>query len=423
MRLGQLHPKLIDLGLDRTYALLEKLGSPHLDLPPVIHIAGTNGKGSTLAFIRAILEHNGQTAHVYSSPHLVRFNERIRLAGRLIDDDALADLLEQVEDKNSGTDITFFEVTTAAAMLAFAQTPADFTLLETGLGGRMDSTNVIDQPLVTIISPIAKDHEHFLGNTITAIAGEKAGIMKPNVPVISAHQHPEAAAVLRKYAETLGCPFWQMGEDFAINEQPDGGFILNWQDQQITCPAPALMGAHQRENAALAAVAVMLASPQISISAIKDGIEAADWPARIQALKTGRLIIRTPKGQQIWLDGAHNRHGAVALARSLQQIHMGKWVMIAGALNTRPAADFLNALKPLLQHLITITIPDQEASLGADELCQTAMELGLAATAAPDLTTAIDLAVSHSNGEMPIIIGGSLYLSGHVLTENETQPQ
>ncbi len=423
MRLGQLHPKLIDLGLDRTYALLEKLGSPHLDLPPVIHIAGTNGKGSTLAFIRAILEHNGQTAHVYSSPHLVRFNERIRLAGRLIDDDALADLLEQVEDKNSGTDITFFEVTTAAAMLAFAQTPADFTLLETGLGGRMDSTNVIDHPLVTIISPIAKDHEHFLGNTITAIAGEKAGIMKPNVPVISAHQHPEAAAVLRKYAETLGCPFWQMGEDFAINEQPDGGFILNWQDQQITCPAPALMGAHQRENAALAAVAVMLASPQISISAIKDGIAAADWPARIQALKTGRLIIRTPKGQQIWLDGAHNRHGAEALARSLQQIHMGKWVMIAGALNTRPAADFLNALKPLLQHLITITIPDQEASLGADELCQTAMELGLAATAAPDLTTAIDLAVSHSNGEMPIIIGGSLYLSGHVLTENETQPQ
>ena len=207
MRLGQLHPKLIDLGLDRTYALLEKLGSPHLDLPPVIHIAGTNGKGSTLAFIRAILEHNGQTAHVYSSPHLVRFNERIRLAGRLIDDDALADLLEQVEDKNSGTDITFFEVTTAAAMLAFAQTPADFTLLETGLGGRMDSTNVIDQPLVTIISPIAKDHEHFLGNTITAIAGEKAGIMKPNVPVISACQHPEAAAVLHKHAKTLGCPF------------------------------------------------------------------------------------------------------------------------------------------------------------------------------------------------------------------------
>ena len=422
-RLGQLHPKLIDLGLDRTYALLEKLGSPHLNLPPVIHIAGTNGKGSTLAFIRAMLEHNGQTAHVYSSPHLVRFNERIRLAGRLIDDDTLADLLEHVEDKNGGTDITFFEVTTAAAMFAFAKTPADFTLLETGLGGRMDSTNVIDQPIVTIISPIAKDHEHFLGNTITAIAAEKAGIMKPNVPVISACQHPEAAAVLHKHAKTLGCPFWQMGEDITINEHPDGGFILNWQDHKIDCPAPGLMGAHQRENAALAAVAAMLASPKISISAIKDGIAAADWPARIQALKTGRLINRCPKGQQIWLDGAHNRHGAEALAQSLKQIHSSKWVMIAGALNTRPAADFLSALKPLLQHLITITIPDQEASLDADELCQTAMQLGIAATATPDLTTAIDLAVSHSNGALPIIIGGSLYLSGHVLTENETYPQ
>ncbi|MGB2097354.1 MAG: bifunctional folylpolyglutamate synthase/dihydrofolate synthase, partial [Candidatus Puniceispirillales bacterium] len=208
MRLGQLHPKLIDLGLDRTFALLEKCGNPHLALPPVIHIAGTNGKGSTLAFIRAMLEQHGKSAHVYSSPHLVRFNERIRLSGALIEDDALADLLEEVEIKNAGAEVTFFEVTTAAAMLAFSRINADYTLLETGLGGRMDSTNVIEQPAVAIISPIARDHEHFLGNNISAIAREKAGIMKQGVPVISAAQHPDAEAVLRDHARSLHCPFW-----------------------------------------------------------------------------------------------------------------------------------------------------------------------------------------------------------------------
>jgi dihydrofolate synthase/folylpolyglutamate synthase len=423
MRLGQLHPKLIDLGLDRTFALLEKCGHPHLALPPVIHIAGTNGKGSTLAFIRAMLEQHGKSVHVYSSPHLVRFNERIRLSGALIDDDALADLLEEVEMRNAGAEVTFFEVTTAAAMLAFSRTDADFILLETGLGGRMDSTNVIEQPAVTIISPIARDHEHFLGNSITAIAREKAGIMKLGVPVISAAQHPDAEAVLRNHAKSLDCPFWQLGTDITITMQEDGGFTLTWQEQSISCPAPLLKGQHQIENAALAAAAVMLVAPGISSSAIGKGVAKANWPARIQALKTGRLISRCPAGQKIWLDGAHNRHGAEALAKSLQDIDNRKWVMIAGALNTRPPADFLDALKPLLHHLITITIPDQEASLTAETLSQTATDLGIASSTATDLPRALDMATAITKGDMPLIIGGSLYLSGHVLTENETIPE
>lgn len=423
MRLGQLHPKLIDLGLDRTFALLEKCGNPHLALPPVIHIAGTNGKGSTLAFIRAMLEQHGKSAHVYSSPHLVRFNERIRLSGALIEDDALADLLEEVEIKNAGAEVTFFEVTTAAAMLAFSRINADYTLLETGLGGRMDSTNVIEQPAVAIISPIARDHEHFLGNNISAIAREKAGIMKQGVPVISAAQHPDAEAVLRDHARSLHCPFWQLGTDITITMQGENGFTLTWQDKTISCPAPELKGQHQIENAALAAAAVLLAAPDISSSAISKGVAMANWPARIQELSTGRLVSRCPAGQKIWLDGAHNRHGAEALAKSLQDINNGKWVMIAGALNTRPPADFLDALKPLLHHLITITIPDQEASLTAETLSQTATDLGIASTPATDLPRALDMAASITKGEMPLIIGGSLYLSGHVLTENETIPE
>jgi dihydrofolate synthase/folylpolyglutamate synthase len=421
-RLGQLHPKLIDLGLDRTYALLENCGQPHLNVPPVIHIAGTNGKGSTLAFIRAMLEQHGKSVHVYSSPHLVRFNERIRLAGTLIDDDALADLLEDVEARNNGAEVTFFEVTTAAAMLAFSRKYADFTLLETGLGGRMDSTNIIDHPKVTIISPIARDHEHFLGNTISAIAHEKAGIMKPGVPVISASQHPEAEAVLRDQARTLQCPFIHIGTDIQITHHEDNGFTLTWGDRVITCPAPQLQGDHQIDNAVLAAAAVMLAEPDITSAAIRSGVASANWPARIQPLTSGRLVDRCPAGQNIWLDGAHNRHGAEALVKSLTRINSGKWVMIAGALNTRPAADFLDALKPLLHHLIAITIPDQDASLTADALSQTATELGIASTPAPDLNSAIDIAMQLTNGDIPLIIGGSLYLSGHVLTENGTLP-
>jgi dihydrofolate synthase/folylpolyglutamate synthase len=424
LRLGQLHPKLIDLGLDRTFHLLEKLGHPHLAIPPQIHVAGTNGKGSTIAFLRAMLESANKKVHAYTSPHLVRFHERIRLAGQLIDDNALADLLEEVEGKNGSDVITFFEVTTAAAMLAFSRVKADLTLLETGLGGRTDSTNVITSPLVSIITPIARDHEHFLGTTITAIATEKAGIIKPSIPVISASQHPDAEAVLRQRSAELNSPFYMLEHEISYDNNTAGdGFHLTVEGQSLTAPSPGMIGPHQSDNAALAAAALMLTMPDIPQASIAAGIRSATWPARVQKLDQGKLVALCSKGQSIWLDGAHNRHGAAALAKSLKQIHDGKWVMIAGALNTRPPADFLNELKPLLEHLITITIPDQEASLTAQHLAETANELGISATPAQDIRAAIIIARDHSDkGKRPLIMGGSLYLSGYILKENGTLP-
>ena len=424
LRLGQLHPKLIDLGLDRTFSLLEKLGNPHLSIPPQIHVAGTNGKGSTIAFLRAMLEHAHKKVHAYTSPHLVRFHERIRLAGQLIGDDALADLLEEVEAKNGSDIITFFEVTTAAAMLAFSRINADVTLLETGLGGRNDSTNVIASPLATIITPIARDHEHFLGTTITAIATEKAGIIKPSVPVISAPQHPEAEAVLRQRSAELNSPFYYLGEDITYDRQGTSGeFRISVEGQDLTSPAPGMIGRHQSDNAALAASALILTMPEITPKSLLAGIQSASWPARVQKLDHGRLVALCPYGQSIWLDGAHNRHGAAALAKSLADIHNGKWVMIAGALNTRPPADFLNELKPLLHHLVTVTIPEQDASLTAEHLAETALQLGISANPAQSLDAAIAEASQHSeNGKRPLIMGGSLYLSGYILKENGSLP-
>jgi dihydrofolate synthase/folylpolyglutamate synthase len=424
LRLGQLHPKLIDLGLERTFHLLEKLGHPHLALPPQIHVAGTNGKGSTIAFLRAILESANKKVHAYTSPHLVRFHERIRLAGQLIDDDALADLLEEVESKNGSDSITFFEVTTAAAMLAFSRIAADVTLLETGLGGRTDSTNVISSPMVSIITPIDRDHEHFLGTSITAIATEKAGIIKPSVPVLSAPQHPDAEAVLRQRSAVLNSPFYMLGKEIAFEtDGSGGGFRLTVEGKNLTAPTPSMIGPHQSDNAALAAAAVMLTMPDIPPASIIAGIRSATWPARVQKLDQGRLVALCPQGQSIWLDGAHNRHGAAALAKSLVHIHNGKWVMIAGALNTRPPADFLKELKPLIHHLVTVTIPEQDASLSAEHLAETASQLGISASPANNIEAAIAEASDHSDhGNRPLIMGGSLYLSGYILKENGSLP-
>jgi len=423
LRLGQLHPKLIDLGLDRTFNLLEKLGNPHLSIPPQIHVAGTNGKGSTIAFLRAMLEHANNKVHAYTSPHLVRFHERIRLAGRLIDDDTLADLLEEVETKNGSDSITFFEVTTAAAMLAFSRIEADITLLETGLGGRTDSTNVISSPLISIITPIDRDHEHFLGTTINAIATEKAGIIKPSVTVISAHQHPEAEAVLRQRSKELNSSFYMLGKEVAFDHDQMGGFHITVEGQSLSSPAPTMIGPHQSDNAALAAAALMLTMPETPQFSILAGIRAATWPARVQKLDHGKLVALCTQGQSIWLDGAHNRHGAAALAKSLTHLHDGKWVMIAGALNTRPPADFLNELKPLIHHLVTIAIPEQDASLSAEHLAETASQLGISASPATDISAAIAQANHHNDqGNRPLIIGGSLYLSGYILKENGSLP-
>tara|TARA_X000000950_G_scaffold57420_2_gene69174 strand:- start:8631 stop:9974 length:1344 start_codon:yes stop_codon:yes gene_type:complete len=432
-RLARLHPKLIDLGLGRSLELLEKLGQPQHHLPPVIHLAGTNGKGSTLSFLRAMLEAEGKSIHAYTSPHLVRFHERIRLAGTLIDDQRLADLLEEVETVNGDEPMTFFEVTTAAAMLAFTRVEADYTLLETGLGGRMDSTNVVDQPLATVITPIARDHEHFLGNTLTAIAREKAGIMRAGVPVFCARQpHAEAMEELASQAEKIGANLLLSGRDFMISRD-DRGVTVQRGGREILIPRTGLNGPHQGDNAGLAAAVLMEVAPAISDAAIIRGAEAAYWPARVQHLTEGRLVeiantgnpdARNPgAGTPIWLDGAHNAHGAEALARSLDGMGKAPWVIVCGALNTRPPEEFLKPLSPLLCHAVTLAIPGNEASLSAQTMADAARANGLTAETATDILDAVEKAAAtaerHGGG---IIISGSLYLGGYALDANGTLP-
>lgn len=428
-RLAFLHPKLIDLGLERSFDLLARLQNPHHNLPPVIHVAGTNGKGSTIAFLRAMAEAAGLSTHTYTSPHLCRFNERIRLAGRLIDDAALADLLEEVETANGTANVTFFEVTTAAAMLNFARVPADLLLLETGLGGTLDSTNVVDKPLATIITPIARDHEHFLGNDIGEIALQKAGIMRPGIACFSAQQTSEVGAVLAAHAEQIKAPFYQAGIDFELSTSPNNArentsqIIID--GQVITLPAPSLPGLHQHQNAGLAAIAMRYALGSMgrgeNVIAVNDilakGTANAVWPGRVQQLKSGHLAEHWPDNQ-IWLDGAHNAHGAAALAATLPVIHKGKWNIICGALNTRDPAEFLAPLAGFAAKVRCLHIPGQDASLSADAMTSAATNLELDAAAATHIEGALDsLDPAH-----PVIICGSLYLAGHILVQNKTLP-
>ena len=417
-RLAQLHPKLIDLGLDRTFAILEKLGNPHQALPPTIHLAGTNGKGSTAAFLSALAQADDKRVHVYASPHLVRFHERIRLANHLISDADLLALLEEVEAANGGADITFFEVTTAAAMLAFSRVPADLLVLETGLGGKLDSTNVLDNPAATIITPIARDHEHFLGSDLAGIARQKAGIMRRDVPCLIAKQKPEVAEALREEAAIIGAPLFQAGIDFDWKAKTDGGFTLSMSGRDYALPAPALVGPHQIDNAALA-VAALLISGQISPSPEAfSGLTRAVWPARVQNISHGKLA-KLGQINTLILDGAHNAHGAQALKNSLADLSDQKWAVIFGALNTRPAAEFLAMIKPICAKLVCLTIPDQDAALSADELALEAQRLGIDASPAASLTQAMKAI----EGAEHAVICGSLYLGGHVLAENETLPE
>lgn len=419
-RLAVLHPKLIDLGLDRTHELLARLGNPHHSLPPVIHVAGTNGKGSVIALMRAMAEAAGLRVHVYASPHLCRFNERIRLAGTLIGDGALADLLEEVERANGDHPVTFFEVTTAAAFLVFSRVPADLLLLETGLGGALDSTNVLAAPAATVITPIARDHEHFLGSDLTGIAGQKAGIMRAGTPCLAAAQDEAALAGLTTHATQIGAPFRVIGHDIDWQRQEDDGLILDL-DGGITLPAPALRGAHQQANAALATAALVTALPAIPHSALADGIARAVWPGRLHPLPAGTLTALLDTA--VWIDGAHNAHGAAALAAALPKIDPGKWHFICGALDTRPAAEFLAQIAPLAASIHCVAIPDQPASLSAETLAMEASAVLAAARPAASVAGALQ-AIGAGSGadDRPVMICGSLYLAGHVLAANGTLP-
>ena len=417
-RLHALHPKLIDLSLERVHRLLSALGEPQRRLPPVVHVAGTNGKGSTVAYLRAMAEAAGLRVHAFTSPHLVRFAERIRLAGRLIGDDALAELLAQVEAANAGQPITFFEITAAAALKAFADTPADLCLVEVGLGGRFDATNVFDAPALSVITPVDHDHHEFLGDTLTQIAGEKAGVLKPGRPAVIARQPDEAMAVIDAQAERLGAPLIVAGRDFDAYLQA-GRLTFQDGDGLLDLPAPGLFGVHQVDNAGVAvAAARVLAMPGLDEAAIARGVAGARWPARLQRLTAGPLAdLARARGADLWLDGGHNPHAARALAQAALSLRArdGRPVaLIVGLMARKDAAGVFTALKGAADRLATTGFASE---LAADPtaLAAAAEAAGMAAKALPDVSTAL-AAVLAGEGPAPhVIICGSLHLAGEVL--------
>ena len=440
-RLLTLHPKRIDLSLERIEGLLERLGHPNRSLPPVIHVAGTNGKGSTVAFLRACLEAAGYRVHAYTSPHLVRFNERIRLAGALISDDYLIDVLERAEAANAGAEITFFEITTAAAFLAYAETPADVLLLETGLGGRLDTTNVVDHPAMTAITRISMDHMQFLGGTLAEIAAEKAGILKPGVPVVLAPQRSgPVIETIRGRAAEIGAPLLSFGADWHYEMHEDGMSV--WVgDEEIRLPRPNLTGAHQIQNAATAVLCLRhLHGLDVPVSALATGLTSAEWPARLQRLSRGPLVERLPDGWELWLDGGHNDSAGEVVAEWLGGLDRRPTHLVVGILSTKDPRDLLRPLAPFASSLRAIAIPGEPATLAAADLAAAAREVGVPNVAVSDsLPEAIDAIVEAGNPEITtkeplpaaveailtvnptparVLISGSLYLAGQVLSDH-----
>jgi dihydrofolate synthase / folylpolyglutamate synthase len=425
-RLTRLHPKKIDLVLDRIRRLLATLDHPEARLPPVIHVAGTNGKGSTCAFFRAILEAAGLRVQVYSSPHLVRFRERIRLAEGMIGENELAALLEECERANAGQPITFFEITTAAAFLAFARHRADALVLEVGLGGRFDATNVIDRPKLAVITPVGLDHAEFLGTSIPGIAAEKAGIVKRGAPLIVGPQEDAAREAILKIADGMGVDARVFGQDFFVTQE-HGRMVYQDRDGLLDLPLPRLFGRHQIENAAVAIAGLRcIGGDWAADAAIEQGLKSVEWPARLQRLGRGPLLEFAPPGAEIWLDGGHNPHGATAVARAMADLEERSekpLYLVAGMLNTKDAMGFFAAFKGLARHVVTVEIPGEAASLGAGALYDRARAAGLDAAPADDIEDAlmqIDAHARANSDEAPprILICGSLHLAGVVLREN-----
>lgn len=418
-RLTALYPKAIDLSLDRVRRLLADLGDPQKRLPPVIHVAGTNGKGSTVAYLRAIFEAAGYRAHVYTSPHLVRFNERIRLAGRIIEDALLGELLAEVERVNAGRPVTFFEVTTAAAFLAFARTPADIAILEVGLGGRLDATNVVERPAVCAITPVSFDHPEFLGDTIAKIAFEKAGILKPGVPAAIGPQPGEAEAAIERQAASVEAPLFRLGHEWRFETRVDGFRFTGMNEHDM--PLPALPGRHQIANAALA-LAVVEHLPDFAIAPehLRAGLRQVEWPARLQRLTRGPLVDMLPPGSDLHLDGGHNESGAEALADWAQQTRDGRPLDAILAMKSSKAADaFLARLAPHLRRLRCLSFPAEAHWIPAETLADLAQRAGIAdAEPAEDVTEALTSLIAAAAGPTRFLICGSLYFAGKVLAEN-----
>jgi dihydrofolate synthase/folylpolyglutamate synthase len=416
-RLALLHPKLIDLSLGRVERLLAALGSPQDRLPPVVHVAGTNGKGSTIATLRACLEAGGYRVHAFTKPHLVRFHERIRLDGHLIEEEALSALLEECERANAGAPITYFEITTAAAFLAFARTPADIVLLETGLGGRLDATNVIRRPAVTAITPISLDHQSFLGETIAAIAGEKAGIFKPGAPAVIGPQPAEAEAVIESRAMAVGAPLYRWDREWRCDAVGEG-MRFSGGRWRLDLPLPSLIGPHQIVNAGTAIACLeQLSEFPLSPDAIAQGLRHIEWPARLQRLTRGPLVAMTPAGWELWLDGGHNPGAGVVLAEAVSAWRDRPLYLIVGMLNTKDAAGFLAPLALYAKALAGITIPGEENPLSAEAIAATARSVGIPASIAASVEEALARFVPEVAAGR-VLICGSLHFAGTVLAEN-----
>ncbi|WP_022720004.1 folylpolyglutamate synthase/dihydrofolate synthase family protein [Rhodopseudomonas sp. B29] len=425
-RLARLHPQRIDLTLDRMQRLLTALGHPERRLPPVIHVAGTNGKGSTVAFLRGIGEAAGLRTHVYTSPFLVRPNECVRLAGKLVSDDELIAALTHCERINAGAPITLFEIETAAALHLFAQHPADVLLLEVGLGGRLDSTNVIDAPLACVLTPIGIDHTEFLGPTLADIAGEKAGIIKRGTPVVVAEQRDDAMRVIEDVAKRLRAPLFAQGQHWHVHLE-HGRLVYQDDNGLLDLTAPKLFGRHQIDNAGLA-IATLRAQTHLRIdqAAYQAGLLAAEWPARMQRLTSGKLLDLAPAGCELWLDGGHNADGgrvAAAALGDLEERVSRPLVLIAGMMANKDAAAFLGNFTGLTRHVVAVPIPEREGAMDPQRLADAGRALELRV----DIDDSIEAALRRIAAlayELPprILISGSLYLAGQVLKANGTLP-
>jgi dihydrofolate synthase/folylpolyglutamate synthase len=422
-RLMALHPKLIDLSLGRVIALLEKLGDPQNHLPPVVHVAGTNAKGSVIAYMRAALEAGGYIVHVHISPHLVRFNERIRLSGSLITETALSELLEGCEKINADNPITFFEITTCAALVAFASEPADVVLLETGLGGRLDATNVIRQPAVTVLTPISFDHQQYLGNTLSQIGREKAGILKQGTPCVVATQPDGAMQSIIAKAQDLGVALYRQEEDWSVHQDGDQLVYENPRGRTIL-PLPNLVGRHQLNNAGIALAALdRLAACKTSEEARRFGLLGAEWPGRMQRLVKGPLLNQLPDDWEIWVDGGHNEAAAGAIAGQTHVWQKENASMplyaIFGMLNSKNPEAFLRPLKGHIESIRCVAIPGEENSYKPDDLLIAAQNTGILAIKSDTVEKAALDFFACSQRPARILICGSLYLVGTILANHK----
>jgi dihydrofolate synthase/folylpolyglutamate synthase len=430
-RLSALFPKGFDLSLERVTRLLERLGNPHTRLPPVIHIAGTNGKGSASAFARALLEASGKSVHVHTSPHLVSWRERYRMGrpgrGQLVDDMTLADAIGRVAEANAGEAITVFEILTAAMFLLFSEHPADAAIIEVGLGGRFDATNVIARPAVSLIMPVSLDHTMHLGDRVELIAAEKAGIIKRGCPAVIGQQpFAEAREVLVETAERLGAPAVVYGQDFVAYEE-HGRLVVQDEDGLYDLPLPRLPGRHQYANAAAAIAAVKAAGFGVSQATAEKAMLAVEWPARMQRLANGRLIGLAPNGAEIWLDGGHNPGAGLAIAEALTELEERNprpLVLIAGMINTKDQRGYFEAFAGIARRVYTVPVGSSESGVPADLLAAQAEAAGLAAEPVASVENALRLLNDGWSEEAPprILIGGSLYLAGEVLAANGTEP-